>query len=79
MNLRKQVRQDRRKRLLEMVSKDLDIRDRWMALRLLKKAYRPIPYTLKTEEGKRIRVGNKAEEAAIYLERKIWGRGEIEK
>ena len=35
--LRKQMQKDRRKRLLDMVSKDLDVRDRWMGLKMLKK------------------------------------------
>ena len=67
------MRKDRRKHLLEMVSKDLDIRDRWMGIRALKKGYQPIPYRLKNTHGRRVTVGNKAEEAAKFLEQKIWG------
>ena len=53
IRLRKQMRKDRRKRLLDMVSKELDIRDKSMGLKLLRKGYQPIPCTLKTEEGKK--------------------------
>ena len=45
-DLRGQMRRDRRQKLLDMVSKDLDMRDRWMGLRYLRKGYTPIPYTL---------------------------------
>ena len=62
-----QMRKDRRKRLLDMVDKDLDVRDRWMGIRYLNKGYQAIPYTIKDEKGKRVGVGNKAHEAAIFL------------
>ena len=50
-----------------MVDKDLDVRDRWMGIRYLKKGYQPIPYTIKDEKGNRVAVGNKAQEAANFL------------
>ena len=50
-----------------------------MGLRMLKIGYQHIPFTLKTEEGKRIQTENKAEEAATYLQDVIWGRKELEK
>lgn len=62
--LRKQVKEDRKQRLHDMISKDLDERDRWMGIKAIRKGYQPIPYTLKTEEGKRIRVGDKAAKPA---------------
>ena len=65
--LRTRMRKDRRKRLLDMVDKDLDVRDRWMGIRYLKKGYQPIPYRIKDEEDKRVAVGNKAHEAANFL------------
>ena len=61
------MRKDRRKRLLDMVDKDLDVRDRWMGISYLKKGYQPIPYTIKDDKGKRVAVGNKAHEAANFL------------
>jgi hypothetical protein len=71
--LRAQMKRDRRQRELDMVSKDLDVRDKWLGIRLLKKGYTPIPYTLKDETGRRYKIGNKAEEAAKFLETRIWG------
>ena len=39
-----QMRTDRRQRILGIVSKDLDIRDRWMVLRFPKHRCQPILY-----------------------------------
>ena len=68
------MRKDRRQRIIDMVSKDLDTRSQWMGIKWIKRGYQPIPYTLKTEGGKRMRTGEKAEEAAKYLARNIWGK-----
>ena len=65
--LKKQMRRDRRKRLLDMVSKDLDVRDRWMGTRLLTRGYQPIPYNMKKENGQRIPSGNRAQKAAKFV------------
>ena len=67
---KKQIKKDRRSRLLQMVSKDLDIRDKWMGLGILRRGYTPIPYTLKDDKGNRFKVGNKANEAAKFLAKK---------
>lgn len=72
--LTKQMRTGRRKRLLDMVTTTLDIRDRWMGLRCLKKGYTPIPYTFKEDDGTRFKVGNKAAEAENILASKILGK-----
>ena len=54
----------------------LDVRDKWLGIRMLRKGYTPIPYTLKDEKGKRLRVGEKTAEAAEYLAKHIWGKEE---
>jgi len=74
--LKSQIRRDRRQRLLDMVSKDLDVRDRWMGIRYLKKGFHVMPYTLKDDRGKRTQTGNKATEAATFLATAIWGKTE---
>ena len=58
-----------------MVSNELDLREKWMGLKMLRKGY----HTLKTEEGTRIKVSNKAAEAARFFAPKIWGNQNGEK
>jgi hypothetical protein len=72
--IKKSIRQDRRDRMLEMVSTDLDARDMWMGIRQLKKGYQPLPYSMKDEKGKRVPMGNQANTAATFLEKQIWGK-----
>ena len=62
-----------KERASEMVSRNLDVRDKWMGIRMLRKGYNPIPYTLKDEQGNRIKVGNKAAEAATTSRHKNLG------
>merc|ERR1712115_496225 len=70
---KKSIRQDRRERILEMTSKDLDVRDRWLGTRKLRTGYQPLPYNMKDSTGKRIPMGNKTEAAADFLATQIWG------
>ncbi len=74
INLRKTIRKDRRERILRMVSRDLDVRDKWLGIRMLRKGYQPIPYTLKDEKGNGFKTGNKSEDAATFLANTIWGK-----
>ena len=57
-----------------MVSKDLDERDRWLGLKMLRKGYQPIPNKLRDERGQTYSTRNKAEEAAEFLASRIWGQ-----
>ena len=70
--LRKAARRNKRNNLLEAVSTDLDVRDRWLGLRQLRKNYTPIPYSRRTQDGKHIPMQGRAEEAAKYLANEIW-------
>ena len=72
--IRKAIRQDKRRHLLETVDKDLDIRDRWLGIRMLRKGYEPIPLAMKNAAGKHVPMPRRAEEAAEFLATKIWGR-----
>ena len=68
-NLRKQMRKDRRQRIIDMVSQDLDTPSQWMGISWIKKGYQPIPYTLKTEEGKGSKRGTKQRNSKIPVEK----------
>lgn len=50
--LRIKISEDRRERIQQMISKDLEIRDRWMGINMLRKGYQPIPSTLKQKKAK---------------------------
>ena len=56
-----------------MVTSELDMRDHWMGIRKLRKGFQHVPYTMKTENGKRARYGDRAKEAAKFLGDHIWG------
>ena len=51
---------------------DLDLRSKWMGLRMLRKGYSQAPYHRKNKGGKHIPMGNRAEEAATYLSETQW-------
>ena len=60
--------------VLRSLRKDLDLRDRWAGIREFKKAYTHIPYTFRNADGNRIRLGERAEGAATFLEKQFWGK-----
>ena len=59
--------------IIKTISKDLDIRDRWLGIRQLKQTYQPNPYARKTLDGKFIKQNERAQEAANYFSREQWG------
>ena len=61
---RRQRKQDRKERVLEGLTKDLDIRDRWMGIRELKAKCKPIPFHNKDKDGKHIQWKDRAQKAA---------------
>ena len=69
-------RRDRSKYVLETLTSQLDVRDRWLGIRQLRKGYKPIPYSLKDETGKHIPREQRAHHAANFLATKIWGKSE---
>ena len=68
------MKKDRKQRLMQMISKELDVRDYWLGIRRIRKGYTPIPYTLIGDDGRRFKVGDKAKEAAKFLSTKQWGK-----
>lgn len=76
--LKKQRKKDKIKAITESLNKDIDIRDRWLGLRQLKKGYQINPFAIKNEEGQRISKENIAEEIAIHLENTTWNNKEAE-
>ena len=59
--------------MLDSLSKDLDVRDRWMGIRGIKKEYQPSPYHRKTADESHIPKHKIAEEAARHLAQNQWG------
>ena len=74
--LRKQKRKDKSERVLEALSKDLDIRDRWLGIRELKSKYNPTPYHNRTKQGEHVKWSDRAQKAAEYLSSHQWGKAE---
>eukprot|EP00975_Prorocentrum_lima_P054123 11351431-Prorocentrum_lima.AAC.1 len=56
---------------MDMVDKDLDVRDIWCGIRMLKSAYSPSPYCRRDSTG-HIGPSAVAERAADHLEKKQW-------
>ena len=77
--LRKQRKKDKRKASTEALNKEIDIRDRWLGLRQMKKGYQIHTYAIKDKEGNRIKKENIAEEIAKHLAENIWKNEEAEK
>ena len=63
--------------MLESVSRELDIRDRWLGIRQMKKQFAPNPYCRKDERGRHIPKDRLAEETAKFLAEEVWGGGHI--
>eukprot|EP00975_Prorocentrum_lima_P027270 5730221-Prorocentrum_lima.AAC.1 len=49
--LRKQKKQDRTQAILWSIRNELDIRDKWLGLKRLRKEYTPIPFSSKNSSG----------------------------
>ena len=72
----KQRKREKNIRILESVKKDLDLRDRWLGLRNLRKDYQPIPYSLRKEEnGEKVFVRKKRQSR---IRSTIFGRSFLE-
>ena len=59
--------------ILEAISKDLDLRDRWLGIRELRRKYTPTPYHNKDRQGLHISHKNRAQHAAKHLSELQWG------
>ena len=64
---RKLLRNDKAKQLMKEFEEDLDLRSKWMGLRMLRKGYSQAPYHRNNKEGRHIKMQDRAEEAAKYL------------
>eukprot|EP00973_Karenia_brevis_P016768 2296419-Karenia_brevis.AAC.1 len=51
----------------------MDIRDKWMGIKMLKSTYNPIPFTRKTSNGQYVNFSYRAEHTAKYLAEVQWG------
>ncbi len=63
----KQRKREQKIKKLESVKTDLDVRNKWLGIRYMKKEHKPIPYALTKAKGKEtinVRVNEKAEVAA---------------
>ena len=69
----KSIRKDRRKHEAEMIGPELDIRDQFMGLRRLRKPYVPVPLSIKDSQGKHVPLHRRAQFAASFLGKEIWG------
>jgi hypothetical protein len=50
----KSRREDKKQRIIESVSKELDLRERWLGIRELKRKYNPTPFHNKNAQGEHI-------------------------
>ena len=75
-SLNKQIQQQKksesRNRVRMSLSRDLDLRDRWLGIRNLKRGYQKIPYTQTDETGQNVKMKDKAEGAAVFFETHVW-------
>jgi len=71
--IRKSRRKDKERATLDTLRNDLDVKDKWMGLKKLKKKYVPIPYFRKTKEGVPIKRTEQAQKVAEFLRDNIWG------
>lgn len=77
-NFRKVVKKEKTKKVTETMREELDERDRWMGIRMLKKGYTPNPYYRKAKGGIHIEIRRRAQETANYLKTAQWGKEEKE-
>ena len=61
---KKSRQEDRNKLVLEAISKDLDLRSRWLGIKELKSKYNPTPYHNQNKEGEHIKLHDRAQKAA---------------
>ena len=77
---KKQVRKEKRDNMLQEIDEAINEKNKWEALRKMKKDYAPNPYTIKDKDGRHVTQKNKAQAKAEYLAEKQWGHqaGELE-
>jgi len=70
--IRRSRTKDKERATLDTLRTELDVKDRWMGLKKLKKKYVPIPYFRKTKEGVPIKRAEQAQKVAEFLRDNIW-------
>eukprot|EP00973_Karenia_brevis_P061548 8559073-Karenia_brevis.AAC.1 len=71
--IQKMLRKDRQEYQLRQVSRELDVRDKWLGIKQLKKGYSPQPYCRRNKDGQMVPYKERAETAAKYLAEEVWG------
>ena len=71
--IRKSIRTDKRRHTANMVDSDIDERDLYMGLRVLRRKYTPVPLGMKDKDGKHIPFSQQAQKAAEFLGAVFWG------
>ena len=69
----KSRKEDKKQRIIESVSKDLDLRERWLGIGELKRKCNPTPFHNKNAAGEHIHHKRRAQEAVKHLSEKQWG------
>ena len=73
-DLRKHVDKDKKAMQLRNVDHQLDIRDKWMGIKAMKRTYNPLPYSRKNSAGKIVPLAERPEASAKYLAEVQWKR-----
>ena len=71
--IKKALREDNEKHILETVKEELDVRERWARIRELKREYNPTPYNRKDKDGNIVQQNGRADTTATYLATQQWG------
>ena len=74
---RKSKRKDWRTWVHKSVTKQLDIRDKWMGIKYIKQKHSPNLYEQANARGESVNLGDRAQAAADYLAEKQWGQPNI--
>ena len=67
---------EKEQRIRESIDKDLDLRDKFLGIRQLKKPYQTLPYIFKDKDGRNVRYQNRAKAASEYLAA-VWKEDEM--
>ena len=65
-------KKDKKKAIAESLNNEIDVRDRWLGLRQLKKGYQITPYALKVKDRNRVTKDSIAETMAEHLANNTW-------
>ena len=69
----KHSKEEDRKTQVSAISKDLDLRNRWLGIEELRSKYNPTPYHNKTKEGEHIKLNERAQKTAECFSKEHWG------